>query len=84
MTWRPQPLPPVPEATVAAVRAAFPQGIPTSTSSRHSARSMMISSLPIYTLIAGVPSSASGVTGPRVVPVPPVVRAPPHTGLPAR
>jgi transposase len=26
MTWRPQPLPPVPEATVAAVRAAFPRG----------------------------------------------------------
>ena len=26
MTWRPQPLPPVPEATVAAVQAAFPQG----------------------------------------------------------
>jgi hypothetical protein len=26
MTWRPQPLPPVPEATAAAVRAAFPKG----------------------------------------------------------
>ena len=26
MTWRPQPLPPVPEATAAAVRAAFPRG----------------------------------------------------------
>jgi transposase len=26
MTWRPQPLPPVPEATAAAVRAAFPTG----------------------------------------------------------
>jgi hypothetical protein len=28
MTWRPPPLPPVPEATVAAVRAAFPKGNP--------------------------------------------------------
>jgi hypothetical protein len=28
MTWRPQSLPPVPEAAVAAVRAAFPQGNP--------------------------------------------------------
>jgi transposase len=26
MTWHPQPLPPVPEATAAAVRAAFPKG----------------------------------------------------------
>ena len=26
MTLRPQPLPPVPEATVAAVQAAFPKG----------------------------------------------------------
>jgi hypothetical protein len=26
MTWRPPPLPPVPEATAAAVRAAFPKG----------------------------------------------------------
>jgi hypothetical protein len=26
MTWRPQSLPPVPEATAAAVRAAFPRG----------------------------------------------------------
>jgi transposase len=26
MTWRPQPLPPVPEATVAAVQAASPKG----------------------------------------------------------
>jgi transposase len=26
MTWRPRPLPPVPEATAAAVRAAFPKG----------------------------------------------------------
>jgi hypothetical protein len=26
MTWRPQPLPPIPEATAAAVRAAFPKG----------------------------------------------------------
>jgi transposase len=26
MAWRPQPLPPVPEATAAAVRAAFPKG----------------------------------------------------------
>jgi hypothetical protein len=28
MTLRPQPLPPVPEATVAAVQAAFPKGNP--------------------------------------------------------
>jgi hypothetical protein len=28
MAWRPQPLLPVPEATVAAVRAAFPKGNP--------------------------------------------------------
>ena len=26
MTWRPHPLPPVPEATAAAVKAAFPKG----------------------------------------------------------
>ena len=26
MTWHPHPLPPVPEATAAAVRAAFPKG----------------------------------------------------------
>jgi hypothetical protein len=26
MTWRPPPLPPVPEAMAAAVRAAFPKG----------------------------------------------------------
>jgi putative ABC transport system substrate-binding protein len=26
MTWRPQPLPPVPEAAVVAVQAAFPTG----------------------------------------------------------
>ena len=26
MTWGPQPIPPVPEATAAAVRAAFPKG----------------------------------------------------------
>jgi hypothetical protein len=26
MTWRPQPLPPVPEATAAVVKAAFPKG----------------------------------------------------------
>jgi transposase len=26
MTWRPYPLPPVPEATAAAVKAAFPKG----------------------------------------------------------
>jgi transposase len=26
MTWRPQPIPPVPEATSAAVKAAFPKG----------------------------------------------------------
>ncbi len=26
MTWRPQPIPPVPEATAAAVQAAFPKG----------------------------------------------------------
>jgi len=27
MTWRPHPLPPVPEATAAAVRAAFPEDL---------------------------------------------------------
>ena len=26
MTWRPQPIPPIPEATAAAVKAAFPKG----------------------------------------------------------
>ena len=26
MTWRPHPLPPVPEATAAVVKAAFPKG----------------------------------------------------------
>ena len=26
MTWRPHPIPPVPEATASAVKAAFPKG----------------------------------------------------------
>src|SRR5262245_59765160 len=54
MTLRPHPLPPVPEATVAAVQAAFPRGTPTWRFAPSSTPSTRISSWPIATRPRGV------------------------------
>jgi hypothetical protein len=55
MTLRPHPLPPIPEATVAAVQAAFPKETLTWLCAPSSAPSMTISSSPTSIRPWGVP-----------------------------